>query len=129
MFHFPFAVKLDKPFQLKVKKLASSKCVEVNWKKANSGVCNVQYTLALRSASGELLYNKTGINIGKRMICSSSTYAKVTDVQLTVSFKGISKVVIAKVSQALNATSVPIKTGMTAFYSFLVSFLSILSRS
>ena len=117
-----FAVKLDRSFDLQARKIAASKCVRVKWKKASSGACNVSYAVALKSASGKVFYNTTKENIGKRKICSLSAYSKITDVELTVSFKGISKVAKAKVSEALITTSAPITTGMMIFSKYLVSY-------
>ena len=126
---FYFLVKLDKPFHLKVKRIAASKCIEVKWMKLNSGACIVRYAVALKSSSGEVLFNMAGKNIEKKKICNLSSYNRITDVQLTVSFKGISKVVTAKVSETPNSTSVPPASGMTAFSNALVLCPSIIHSS
>ena len=99
----------------------------MKWKKLNSGVCNVSYNVVLKSASGEVLYNTTIENIGKRKICNLLAYANITDAQLTVRFKGISKVATAKVSEARIVTLSGVVPGMTVYSNFLVPYLSILN--
>ena len=95
-----FAVNFDLNFGLKAKKVASSQCVEVNWYKAESGACNVKYTVALKNPLGDDLYSITGSNIDEVKICDLPTLTSVTDVQLTATFKTISKSVTAKVSSS-----------------------------
>ena len=94
-----------------------------------SGACNVRYAVALKGASGKVLYNKTNTNIEKRSICKISVYTKVTEAQLTVSFKNLSKVVTVQVSEEPSTTSDPTLTGMTAFSYYLLSCFSILSKN
>ena len=92
-----FAVNLDLNFDLKARKVASSRCLEINWNKAESGACTVKYTLALKSPVGDDLLSITVKNIGKIKLCMLPTYASISDVQMTVTFKTTSKIVTTKV--------------------------------
>ena len=92
-----FAVNLDLNFDLKARKVASTHCLEINWNKAESGACTVKYTLALKSPAGDDLLIISVNNIGEIKLCNLPTYASISDVQMTVTFKTTSKIVTTKV--------------------------------
>ena len=102
-------------FGLKAGKFGEAKCVEVKWKKVESGACYVKYEVVLKNASGSNEYEEAGYNIGNMKICSFLTFSNVTDVQLIVSFKSTSRNVTAKVSDTPLTTPSPTPSGMTPF--------------
>ena len=104
-------------FGLKAGKGGGANCVEVQWNKVESGACDVKYEVILKSASGSIEYSGLGYNIGKIAPCGLATVINVTDVQLTVTFKSISKTVTAKVSETPLTTQTPTPPGMTPYYS------------
>ena len=78
----------------------------------------------MKGASGKELYSNTKENIAKSRICNISVYTKVTDAQLTVSFKDALKFVTVKVSEGPIATSATATTGKPIFFSvFYLTFL------
>ena len=127
-------------FGLKAGKIGGAKCIEVKWNKVESGACYVKYEVVLKNASGSNEYSFSGYNIGEIAKCSFLSYSTVTDVQLTVSFKSISRNVTAKVSDTPLTTPTPTPPGMTPFCSYLSvlivsfvdwcksSFLNVISR-
>ena len=70
-----------------------------------SGRCQVKYYVAFRNSLGTLLDTGIGYNIGKMKACSSKDYGVITDVELTISFKAISKFLTAKVSKPHSITN------------------------
>ena len=120
---YHLAVKLDMDFGLKTGKIGGAKCIEVKWNKVESGACYVKYEVVLKSASGSNEYSYSGYNIGEIAKCSFLTYSNVTDVQLTVSFKFITRRVTANVSNTPLTTPTPIPPGMTLFYIFSSSLI------
>ena len=102
-------------FGLKAGIIGGAKCVEVKWKKVESGACYVKYKVVLKNASGSNEYEEAGYNIGNMTICSFLTFSNVTDVQLIVSFKSTSRNVTAKVSNTPLTTPTPTPSGMTPF--------------
>jgi len=94
-------------FGLKAGKIGGAKCIEVKWNKVESGACYVKYEVVLKSASGSNEYSYSGYNIGEIAKCSFLTYSNVTDVQLTVSFKSITRKVAANVSNTPLTTPTP----------------------
>jgi len=100
-------LKLDMDFGLKTGKIGGAKCIEVKWNKVESGACYVKYEVVLKSASGSNEYSYSGYNIGEIAKCSFLTYSNVTDVQLTVSFKSITRNITAKVSDTPLTTPTP----------------------
>ena len=115
---FCFAVKLDVDFGLKAGKAVGGRCVNVRWNKVEAGACYVKYDVVLRNASGGYQYSDSGYNIGEMIMCSFATFSNVTDVQLTVSFKGTSTNVTATVSETPIRTSTPTPPGMTQIFIF-----------
>jgi len=100
-------LKLDMDFGLKAGKIGGATCVEVKWKKVESGACYVKYEVVLKNVSGSNEYSNSGYNIGKMTMCTFTTFSNVTDVQLTVSFKSASRNVTAKVSDTPLTTQTP----------------------
>ena len=86
----------------------------------------MKHTIELKNSSGKVLYYKTEENIGEVLICNLSSYASITDVQLTVSFKGISRVLKANINGVpitTSSTSAPTTSGMTVFSTYLATYL------
>ena len=108
-----FAVKVDKPYHLRAGKIAEFKCVEVKWNKLESGACFVKYDVKLYDASRKQIYNKKGNNIGEMKICNLTTFEDISDVQLTVKFKTLSKSIAAKVSNSPIPSSATVTKGKT----------------
>ena len=115
---FYSTVKLNHHFDLKARKNAASKCVEVKWNKAKSGACCVKYAVVLKDASGNVLHVREGCNIYKMKICSLKVYTGVANVQLTAKFKNISKTVFEKVSEQSISTPALITQSMKLFLTF-----------
>ena len=97
---------------LRAVKIATSKCVEVKWNKAESGACYVKYEVVLRNASGSGIRKENGYNIGEMMMCNLPSTRNITNVQLTVSFKATSKNATANVTEAPLSTKPPTVSGM-----------------
>ena len=102
-------------FGLRARKIMAANCVEVKWNRTESGACYVKYEVVLRSASGSDIRNETGYNIGEMMMCNLPSNRIITNVQLTVSFKAISKFATANVSEAPFNPLVSTTKGMTPF--------------
>ena len=64
-----------------------------------SGPQVVRYSVAFRNSLREVLEAGIGYNIGKVKACNSDTYAAISNVELTISYKGTSKTVTAKASE------------------------------
>ena len=90
-------VNLDTPLDFKARKQPAGKCVEMKWRKFESGACVVKYNVRLKNTLASFLYTKDGFNIGEMKICNLLAYDYITLVQLTVSFKSVNKSAIAKV--------------------------------
>ena len=88
-------MKLEKPLNLKVERLPNGGCVKVNWNKIESGACKVKYIVTLRDAYGKDVDKSYEYNIGEMKICNISSHVHVTDVELTVQFRTVSKTVTA----------------------------------
>ena len=99
----------------------------MKWRKPDSGSCNVIYAVALKSATGDVFYNETIENVENRKICNLSAFANITDVQLTVSSKGISKVATAKISEVRIVSFSGISRGMMACFNIILLCLFILN--
>ena len=91
VFLFHHTVQLDHPFDLKANKVFASKCVEVEWNKAESGACYVKYEVIFIDASSNILAARAGYNIHKLKICNLNVYTSATSAQLKASFKGTEK--------------------------------------
>ena len=91
---------MDKSLNLRAGKIAEFQCVEVKWNKLISGACFVKYEVKLNDASKKQIYNKKGNNFGEMKICNLTKFDDVIDVQLTVTFKTLSKSITAKVSNS-----------------------------
>ena len=100
-------------FGLKARKAKTPNCVEVNWRKVESGACYVKYEVVLKNALGSDIYSETGYNIGETRICRFAAYSNVTDVALIVTFKATSKNVTGKVSDTPVSTPLTTTQGMT----------------
>ena len=104
---------MDKPYHLRAGKIAEFKCVEVKWNKLESGACFVKYDVKLYDASRKQIYNKKGNNFGEMKICNLTKFDDVIDVQLTVTFKTLSKSVTAKVSNSPIPSTATVTKGKT----------------
>ena len=111
-------VKLDIDFGLKAEKIRGAKCVEVKWTQVEAGACFVNYEVVLKSASGSEEFSNSGYNIGNMTMCRDATYSNVTDVQLTASFKSMSKSSTAKVSDTSVSTPSSTIHGMRFLFIF-----------
>ena len=98
-------MNLDKSFDLRAKKLFSSRCVEVRWNLTQSGACYVKYNVILKDASRANLLSLTGYQIRRLRTCNALIFDSVNDVQLNVSFKNRFTVVTTKVSGSTSGTS------------------------
>jgi len=67
----------------------------------------VKYKGILKDASGNVLHVREGCNIYEIKICSLKVYTSVAEVQLTVSFKNISKTVLERVSGKSSSSPAP----------------------
>ena len=105
-----------------MRKSAASECVQVNWNKAKSGVCCVKYKGILKDASGNVLHVREGCNIYEIKICSLKVYTSVAEVQLTVSFKNISKTVLERVSGKSSSSPAPSSQSMKTYLTFHCQF-------
>ena len=108
---FFVAVKLNKPYHLRAGKIVQDKCVEVKWNKLESGACFVKYDVKLYDASRKQIYNKKGNNIGEMKICNLTKFDDISDVQLTVNFKTLSKSIAAKVSNSPIPSAATVTSG------------------
>ncbi|XP_065054123.1 uncharacterized protein LOC135682951 isoform X2 [Rhopilema esculentum] len=93
-------LKLDGNPNLQAGKIIVDSCVEAKWTKAESGACHVKYELRLKDALGIVVYTETGYNINEIKKCKIPGNVNITDVEMTMSFKTISKIYTAKVSEA-----------------------------
>ena len=84
-------MKFAKYLDVQARKLIKEKCVEVKWKKVESGACYVKYLVKALDSSGRVLFFGEGFNIDGMMICAPDFHINITDVELTVSFKNASK--------------------------------------
>ena len=100
-------------FGLKAGKFEASECVKLKWNKAESGACYVKYEVVIRNASGSDLRSVTVYNIGEMIICGFATNSNVTHAQLTVSFKAVSRIVAANVSDESIHTQASTSEGTT----------------
>ena len=104
---------MSHPFDLKAKKVAATKCIEVNWIKAESGVCYVKYEVIFIDASRKILHAGAGYNIHRLKICNLNAYTNATSVRFRVSFKGTEKV-----SEIPISTPAPTGSSMKLFLLF-----------
>jgi len=95
----PSPVNFGKPVGLQCKKYPKSKCVVAIWNHRRSGTRIVRYSVAFRNSFKKVLEAGIGYNIMKMKACNSEVYAGITNVELTMSFKGTSKTVTATVSE------------------------------
>ena len=100
-----FAVNLEQSYYLKAERLAKSKCIVVKWKRVKSGKCYVTYSLKFRNSSAKIVDTAIGYNIEQVKICHPAIYASTTYVELSISFKRISKTVNATVSDEQSNTT------------------------
>ena len=114
---FSLAVKVDKPYYLRAGKITESKCVEVKWNKLESGACFVKYDVKLYDASKKQIYNKKGHNFGEMKICNLTKFKDISDVQLTVKFKTLSKSIAAKVSNSPIPSAATVTKGKMEHFS------------
>ncbi|XP_065054139.1 uncharacterized protein LOC135682957 isoform X3 [Rhopilema esculentum] len=100
-------LNLDGNPNLQARKIIIDSCVEVKWTKAESGACYVKYEAKLKNASGTVVYTETGYNIDQIKKCKIPRNVNITDVEMTMSFKSISKVFTAKVAETPIPTTLP----------------------
>ena len=77
----------------------STGCVRVKWNKVASGTCRVKYEVKLKDAAGTVKYTSEGMNIGEKMQCNIPTNVNISQVQLTMSFKTVTKTFMINVSE------------------------------
>jgi len=104
-------LNLDREYGLKAGKNRGAECVEVKWKKVEAGACYVKYEVVLKNSLGSIEYATERYNMGELTLCSYLTFSSVTDVQLTVSFKSMSRIIITKVSDTQLTTPTPTTPG------------------
>ena len=90
-----FLVKLEQPLNLKAEKLPNGGCFKVNWKKIESASCKVKYLVKLKDAYGMEVDRSYGYNIGEMKMCNFLPHVHVTNVELTVQFRRVTKTVTA----------------------------------
>eukprot|EP00794_Sanderia_malayensis_P011136 gene11136-12307_t len=73
-------------------------CVFVQWKKKDTGLCNVMYSVSMNDNTGNTAYKSTGINIHQAIICDIPYTINITSVQLTMTSKLKSKTYSATVT-------------------------------
>ena len=84
-------MKFDKDLGIKAGKKKEEGCVEVKWKRLESGACYVKYEVKFQNASGSFVYSEVGYNVNEMIKCNMSTGLNITKVQMTVSFKNASR--------------------------------------
>ena len=92
-------MNLEKPFNLTAKRLPNSRCFEAKWIKVESGACDVLYIVKLRDAYGKEVNKSIGKNFGEVIVCNALQNVQITEVQLTVKFRNMSKTVTATVAE------------------------------
>ena len=80
-------MNLDQHLDVKATRIPNNRCIEVKWKKIESGACYVKYDIEFKNESGNhLLYYETGYNIGEIKPCNLTEYDYITKVVLRISF-------------------------------------------
>ncbi len=83
----------------------TSSCVNVNWVKEDTGLCLLNYTVALKNENAEILYEKFGIGVTEISQCDIPPHHNITSVSVTVqmadSNSTVSKAVSAPMSGIL----------------------------
>ena len=92
-------MKLEQPLNTKAERALNSGCVKVTWKKIESAECVVKYVVKLRDAYGTEVDERYGYNIGGMNMCHTLPYIHVTEAQLTVQFRAVSKTATAIVRE------------------------------
>ena len=106
------AVTLERNYNLRAGKIAQSKCVEVRWNKVPSGACRVRYDTKFADISGKEISKQHGFNSDHIKLCGLERFDEITQVELTVTYKIMKKVIITQVSNKPLALIAPMtKTG------------------
>ena len=100
-----FTVKFDKDLGIKAGKKKEAGCVEVKWKRPESGVCYVKYEVKFKNEFGSFVYTKVGYNVNEMEKCKIPSNMAITKIQLTVSFRSVSKSFTVPVSEMPSNTA------------------------
>ena len=106
----------------------SQSCVRVTWTKKESGACFVKYTIKFKIGTGDVIYTEIGYNIGEMKRCGIPSSIKITDVDLTMTFKSNTNTFQHKVLEgAIPTTKAPKLTGDCVVAQFhIFSFIHML---
>ena len=106
------AVTLEKNYNLRAGKIAQNKCVEARWNKIPSGACRVRYDTKFADVSGKEVSKKHGFNSEYIKLCGLGKFDETTQVELTVTYKTMKKVITAPVSnKPISSTASDTRTG------------------
>ena len=90
-------MNLNNQLHLTAKRLHNSSCIEVKWRRIESAACDVKYVVSLKDSHGMESNKSVWTNVEEAKVCSASQY--VTEVQLTVKFRKMSKTITAFVAE------------------------------
>ena len=82
---------------LKAERLPNGGCVKATWKKIESAECKVKYLMTLKDAYGKIVDVNYGHNIKEMKMCNVLPHVHITEVQLMVQFRTVSKTVTANI--------------------------------